>query len=258
LSLLGELIDVLSRFTVDDVLHFEEMYDEQFHALRYLYSKSTNNDVFIALVLMNSTVSYQLSCSGERWWWEFARYFSDIKSISLEKLPEKFAMFLSESRCGGRLRQQKLSRIRRAWSLIRLYAQRLEWLIKNQKTFTIKLARTLNASVSAKTIVFTAKMLNYALRIVTKQRIVAPMELDIPLDSRIRAISKALCIEDPLTFWRELSRKLRIPPLHLDSLLWVGFRLAEDPSIIEKFIGDRKLAEYIEVMRKIREAMRSR
>ncbi len=258
MSLLNELIEKLKCFTVDDTLHFEEMFDEQFHALKYLHSKSINDAVFLSLVVLNALISYQLSCSGERYWWEFARYFSNMKNIQFENIPEVFIEFLSKTTCGRRLRSQKISRIRRAWNVVKQYATRIDWLIKNQKTFSLKLARALNSAASAKTIVFSVKMLNYALRIVTKRKIISPMSVDIPLDSRIRTISKVLGVENSLEFWRMTSRRLGIPPLHLDSLLWIGFRLADHIEDISKFLEDRRIVEFLMVMRKIKQSLSHR
>lgn len=250
-SLLGRLTEKLQGFTIEKVLRFEEIYDEQFHALKYLYEKLGNKVIFLGLVVLNALVSYRLNCVAERYWWEFARYFSMVKNISLENLPDYFIEFLNKSTCGSRLREQKILRVKRSQDVIRRRINQINWLLKNQRTFMLELSEALNTKPSSKTIVFAIKMLNYALRIITGQKIVAPMSIDIPLDSRIIKISRVLKIKNPLEFWRRLSRKLGIPPLHLDSLLWIGLRIAPDIENLRKFLSDEKLVEFLLIMREI-------
>jgi DNA-(apurinic or apyrimidinic site) lyase len=58
-------------------------------------------------------------------------------------------------------------------------------------------------------------MFIYACRIATGGELGAPFEIEIPLDVRLRKIAPSL------EFWRNLSREVNIPPLHLDTLVWV-------------------------------------
>lgn len=254
--LLNKLIEKLQGFTIESVLNFEETFDEQFHALKYLHEKLASEKVFLGLVILNALVSYQLNCTAERYWWEFARYFSTTKNHNLEKLPEIFIEFLNRTECGSRLKTQKILRAKRAWKAIVKRINDVDWLLHNQRTFMLELSEALNSKPSSKTIVFAMKMLNYALRITTGRRIVAPMSIDIPLDSRILKISKALGIENPLEFWRKLSRRLEIPPPHLDSLLWIGLRIAPNVDQIETFIRDKRLIEFLLVMKEVHELIR--
>lgn len=222
-----ELIEILKSISIVDILEFEENYDEQFIALKYMYFHMADPKKFVSLVVVNALVCYQLSCTGEKYWWEFARHFAG-GDVDIASLPEPFIDFILGSKCNRRLRNIKISRILRIWPLIVRYTDSIEWLIKNQWQFAKIIAQNLKTKLSSKTIVFMVKMLNYALRIVTNKRIVAPFEADIPLDSRIRRISKNLGIKEPLLFWREISGIVGIPCLHIDSLLWISSRLARE------------------------------
>lgn len=64
-------------------------------------------------------------------------------------------------------------------------------------------------------------MFGYGLRIIG-YKIIYPFEIDIPIDNRISKISK------DIKFWRELSKNVNIPPLHIDSIIWITFGLNID------------------------------
>ena len=76
------------------------------------------------------------------------------------------------------------------------------------------------------------KMFIYACRIATGKPIMAPFGIDIPLDVRLKKIA------DDLGFWRSLARRLGIPPLHLDALVWVT--MGADKRFIENLPEDLK------------------
>ena len=70
------LINLLKRLRIEDIKKLEENFDEQFVALKYLYKNIVDKESFPVLVILNSLVSYQLNTTGEKYWWEFSRYFS--------------------------------------------------------------------------------------------------------------------------------------------------------------------------------------
>ncbi len=230
---LSELIAALSCLDINDVMRFEEMFDRQYHALSHMYDALSEPSVFLGLIVLNALVCYQLSCGGEDYWWEFSEHFSS-KPPHLSDATHRLIEFVSTSRCNGRLRDQKKRRIVRAQDYVWKRCASPDSLIGEQLEFIRGLAGNLRTSMRAKTIAFAAKILNYGLRIITKKRIPAPQEIDIPLDSRIIKISRALGIRNPVLFWREVAREIGIPPLHIDSILWVGYRLVSTP---QKNIG---------------------
>ena len=87
------------------------------------------------------------------------------------------------------------------------------------------IAKFMKANRQSKTIVFAIKMFGYATQIITKQNTIYPMEISIPIDSRIKTIYKK---QFPNTdhndnqvqqYFDNLAIKYNIPPLHLDSIL---------------------------------------
>jgi len=243
LEQMEELIKILKSISIVDIFEFEENYDEQFMAIKHMYFYMKDPKKFVSLVVVNALVCYQLNCTGEEYWWEFSHYFAG-RDLSTRNVSELFIGFISKSRCNRRLRNIKIRRIRKIWPLIVRHINDIEWLVENQWQFAKIISDGLRTKLSSKTIVFMVKMLNYALRIVTNKRIVAPFEADIPLDSRIERISESLGIKNPLLFWREVSRIVGIPCLHIDSLLWISLRLiGEEHCHIDSKIG--RLVAYI-------------
>lgn len=224
--ILHEVVNVLKEFTLDEVLEFEEKYDPQFLALKRLYNRIRESDIFVALVCLNALVCYQLNCRGEEYWWEFSDFFVSNK-LCCSQILKSILDFLQQSKCNRRLLSQKVRRVKKAYVVVRRYSSKIDWLIENQARFAERISGMLNTRKNAKTIVFTIKMLNYSLRIITNKKIVAPFELDIPLDNRIKRISDGLGIKSPIDFWRRVSRIINIPPLHIDSLLWLSYRMKD-------------------------------
>jgi DNA-(apurinic or apyrimidinic site) lyase len=86
-----------------------------------------------------------------------------------------------------------------------------------------------------KTIVFSIKIFGYGLRIIG-YKIIFPFEIFIPIDNRIGKISK------DKKFWIELSKKVNIPLLHIDSIIWITMGMNNEE--IEK-IDNKELREKI-------------
>jgi len=238
------LLRILEKFTLAEVMEIEEKLDEQYIVLKELFSKIELPRIFLALVVLNAISSYQLNCKGEDYWREFSEYFSRISSKVLEvetadELLMLFKEFLINSKCNKRLLRQKLRRVIKLRRLIASILEEPEPYLKNPLHLTQELARSLETSASAKTVVFAVKMFCYASRISlsVKPDSVLLSQIDIPLDSRILKISKSLGVKEAREFWRKISRRTGIPPLHLDSLLWIGYRLAKENKLtgIEKF-----------------------
>lgn len=77
----------------------------------------------------------------------------------------------------------------------------------------------------SKTVLFTLKMFGYGRRHIYGDR-AFPMDIPIPVDSRIRRISQR--IWGPLNDkeiqakWSDVAAETGIPPLHWDTLIWVN------------------------------------
>jgi len=77
----------------------------------------------------------------------------------------------------------------------------------------------------AKTIVFAVKIFSYWARNIFKKINYFPEEINVPIDSRLIALFEKYKweYEDIWKFYLDLSKKLNIPELHLDALLWVNY-----------------------------------
>jgi len=204
---LKRLSQVLKEFSLEDALRLEK-FDRQYRALENLYNSLRDEGLFLKLVLVNALLSYQLPTKGEIYWENFARFFAKNPS------PERFEEFLK--RHNNRFLNSKLRRLQKVLRVVeRLTVEELKSFCQNPTLLLDYLSENLRQEKSAKTLVFAVKMFIYACRIATGGKLVAPFEIEIPLDVRLRKIAPSL------EFWRNLSREVNIPPLHLDTLVWV-------------------------------------
>jgi len=218
------LIEILKNFSLKEVLEIEERFDEQFKALKYLYDNLISKNHFCVLVLLNALISYQLSGTGEQYWWEFSKYFAQVKEIS--NPVDALVDFLRNSKFNMRLINQKVSRLRKLRYIINIIYNESSYYANAPVLLQHKIAKTLNTSADAKTVVFAIKMFNYACRIMFNRDYILPFEISIPVDIRIRRISERLGVSINIVgFWNEIAKIVNIPPLHLDSLLWITLGL---------------------------------
>jgi len=228
-SKLEELKELISRFSLEEILKFEEKYDRQYLALKKLYENLKNEELFLKLIVLNSVNAFKLRYKGEVFHELFSEFFSKNKDIS------KFKEFLEKY--NNIFLSTKIKRFEKTKALVENLSLKD---FENLKKFVSLLAKTLNQKVNDKTIVFTAKMLGYGLRIIGKD-ITFPFEISIPIDYRIGKISK------DKNFWRNLSEKTKIPQLHIDSLIWITYNLelekVEDASLKEKL---KRLKDFLQ------------
>ena len=219
--------DLLKGFNISDVFDIEELYDEQFHALRALFDKRDNGRYFCVLVLLNGLVSYKLSGTGEDYWWEFSNYF--VANGFSGNPVEDIISFLGVSRYNKRFLNTKISRVKKFSRVYGRILTNIEYYSENFLELRRLISRALGAREDSKTVVFSIKMFNYAVRIAYGKKVSLPMEIAIPLDFRILKISKWLGLKerDSLNFWFDLSRTIGIPPPHVDSILWIAVNLAK-------------------------------
>jgi DNA-(apurinic or apyrimidinic site) lyase len=85
----------------------------------------------------------------------------------------------------------------------------------------------MNQKKDAKTIVFAVKMFSYWARNVFWYLEKFPFDLMIPVDSRLENLYKKYnwtwTKKEIKDYYINLSKKLNIPPLHLDAILWVDY-----------------------------------
>ncbi|WP_456483064.1 N-glycosylase/DNA lyase [Methanopyrus kandleri] len=234
----------LRKVTLREIRVIEEYVDVQYRAIEALMDTLPSTDL-IRLTVANALVSYQLSSSGEDWWREFSSYFRERRP---RDIVGEYAQFLPRSRGNRRLIRQKLRRLHRA----KAFLEELSWqdaksYYRDMNRLRLDLARVLNADPESKTIVFAVKMFGYALRAITDKFRPYPFEIPIPVDARVERITRRITNDDPQLYWNSIARRTGIPPLHLDSILWVG--TSRDPEVkrlLAKVLP--KLMEELEVL----------
>jgi DNA-(apurinic or apyrimidinic site) lyase len=210
-----ELIKILKQFNYNDIRYIEEKLDKQYVALSNLYKNLKDPLLFFKLVLINSLLSYQLSMRGEEYWTKFSEFFSNKKDLTA------FEEFLKKY--NKRFLNTKLKRLEKVKKFVEnLTLKDFDLFIEEPNLYLEKISSYLNQDKSAKTLVFSLKMLFYAYRIVSNEFKKFPFGIMIPLDVRIKKIS------DDKEFWKKLENKVGIPLLHLDAILWVSFGLKEE------------------------------
>ncbi|RUM90014.1 MAG: transcriptional regulator [Thermovibrio sp.] len=207
-----KLLSLLRGFSPSDIEEIERR-DRQYKALEKLYEKVEDKELFFKLVILNALLSYQLQTKGETYWENFSKFFSENPSI------DKFSEFLSKF--NRRFLQAKLKRFKRAKECVdRLFEKySLRDLGENLLVLVDELSKCMNQRRDSKTIVFSAKMFMYGYKIVFGEEPKNLEKIEIPLDSRLKKIFPEL------KTWRELSSKLKIPPVKLDALVWVPMGL---------------------------------
>jgi DNA-(apurinic or apyrimidinic site) lyase len=219
------LLSVLGKFSPSDIDEIEKR-DRQYRALKKLFEKIRDKELFFKLVVLNALLSYQLQTKGETYWENFSKFFSENPSI------DKFPEFLSKF--NRRFLQAKLRRFKRAKECVNSIFEKysLKDLGENLSILVEELSKCLKQKKDSKTVVFSAKMFMYGYKIVFGKEPKNLEGIEIPLDSRLKKIFPEL------KTWRELSSKLKIPPIKLDALVWVPMGLRK-----------RDLDEYPEELR---------
>lgn len=207
-----QLLEILKSFSVEDIIFLEEN-DRQYKALEKLYENIKDENLFFSLVVINALLSFQLIMKGEKYWEKFSEFFSEKKDISA------FTEFLTKY--NPRYLEMKISRLKKAEKCLGSVKNWVEF-AKDLKSLLFFLSKCMNQSPEAKTIVFAVKMYIYVYRIVTQEKLLAPLGIMIPLDSRITSISS------DKGFWHNLERDSSIPLLHIDSILWVTMGLKKE------------------------------
>ncbi|MFP3290137.1 MAG: N-glycosylase/DNA lyase [Candidatus Nanopusillus acidilobi] len=208
-----DLIDILSKFSIEEILYFEENFDLQYRYLRFLYKNIKNQDLFLKLIVINSLLAFQLSYKGEKFWKIFSIYFSKHNN----DIYNNFLSFIDLY--NKRYKEIKIKRLNRIYNWIKdkdllIYKDDL---VK----FNSEIAKVMGQNIYDKTIVFSTKIYGYGLRIIG-YKIIFPFEIFIPIDNRIGKISK------DKNYWIKLSKETNIPLLHIDSLIWITMGLNND------------------------------
>ncbi len=214
-----ELYKKLSNYKLIDALELESN-DRQFIALKKLWEKLLDKELFLALTIANSIICYQLSWKWEDYWEEFSQYFSDIKIIE-SNLLEELSIFIANSKNNKRFIATKQARLEKLRPFIDIFFWKWKYYYENMAELRDILAKTMKQKKDAKTIVFAVKMFGYSSRTIF-DFIEYPLEISIPVDSRLTNlfdIYKGEYQDINLFYW-DLSEKIKISPLHLDWIVW--------------------------------------
>lgn len=231
----NNFFEKLKKYNLDDAIKFEEN-DRQFLALKNLWENIEKQDgkneekiyFYLSLVLWNSIVCYQLSGKWEDYWEEFWEYFSTKFKKNFEKkyILEILEEFLRNCKKNKRFTEMKIWRIKKFFIFLEQdFFEKEKYFYENMLELQEKIAKTMNQKKDAKTVVFAVKMFSYSARNIFGL-LYFPLDLMIPIDSRLTFLfekynfDKDLKIED---FYLDLSKKINIPMMHLDAILWTNF-----------------------------------
>lgn len=220
-----KLLEKLSWNNIETAIK-QENNDFQFLSLKKLHTNIENKEIYLFLVMANALVTYQLSWKWEAYWEEFSSYFSNIRNLSKENIIAELQNFIKNSKNNKRLVDVKMQRLEKLHKFINIFQNKQDFYYESMEILRDDLALLMNQARDAKTIVFAVKMFSYAARNYTGKFISFPYEIEIPIDSRLETIyeiyntDKTLKIKD---FYKILSKKLDIPALHLDAIIWCNY-----------------------------------
>lgn len=234
----------LANFDIINAIKIEES-DLQFIALKNMYNKLENKELYLAFIIVNSVICYQLSSTWEKYWTEWsekvcdfieksdmshlirgkAKYeqgdFTNFKSIIFDF----FSDFLPNSKGNKRFVSVKLWRIEKILPFLDKFIWNEKYYYENMIVLRDELANMMNQKKSAKTIVFAVKMFSYWARVFFDKVIYFPNKISIPIDSRLTNMFEKYKWDytNIDKFYEDLAIKTNIPPLHLDAILWVNY-----------------------------------
>lgn len=218
------LYEKLKNWTLEDAKKIEET-DRQFLALQRLEKSFENKEFYLALIISNAIICYQLSGTGEKYWEEFSEYFvSGNFQPKKEDVLNELAKFIRQSKNNKRFVEAKIQRLQK----LNPFLDNFWWNARNYYDNMLKLrddlAKTMGQKSDAKTIVFAVKMFYYWAKNIYGDK-TFPKEISIPIDSRLTNLFEKYKgnYTDINKFYLDLSEKLNIPMLHLDAVLWVNY-----------------------------------
>jgi len=227
----NKVANILRKVGLDRILSIELM-DPQFKAIKNL--STACRELSPILSYLNALVSYQLNCRGEDYWWEFSDYMRRICTIiGDDKIVEILIEFIKSSKCnrvGKDIKARRVLRLRNVLSDICKLSFREDYISVWKLTYKV-----LESKPYSKTVVFSIKMLYYGLRAIRNRVKTLPYEIPIPIDRRIAKITYSIglilgtkhwsqilrCPQIATKAWSLISKLSSIPPLHIDSLIWL-------------------------------------
>lgn len=252
------MVSILSRIGLDKIMLLEEM-DPQYSALKTIRDSLGCRQAYL-IAVANALVSYRLSGYGEDYWMETAEYFTRKKHVS--NLREAFMEFLLGSKYNRLLVDKKLERLEKLFA-----SKTFSQLRSNPSSYCRdlyslcrELARIYGQDTTAKTIVFAVKMYSYVCRLCEGVPAV-DYRIDIPVDKRVVEFTVLSHLVTPgytkttscsikkivdellsrqrkivVKVWRLVSKETGIPPLQLDTVIWLLTKYIKNSSSCNEFI----------------------
>ncbi len=222
-----ELYNKLKNHTIKEAIQIEEE-DRQFIALKNLYKKISDKNLYLSLILSNAVICYQLSWKWEDYWEEFSDYFSPPPTPLLTKEGEvigRLIDFIKQSKNNKRFVDTKIKRLGKLEPFLEKFIWQEEIYYNDMEKLRDDLACVMKQKKDAKTIVFAVKMFAYWARNLFDKINYFPQDITIPVDSRLANLFEKYCWDytDVAKFYFDLSKKLWIPELHLDAIVWVDY-----------------------------------
>ncbi|MFN3803630.1 MAG: N-glycosylase/DNA lyase [Pyrobaculum sp.] len=246
-----EVIEAIRHFGMDAVFSLERR-DPQFVAVCKA-AKRHGEEAGARLAMLNALVSYKLVGKGEEHWGFFGDYFS---TRHVGNICGDFVAYLKAS---PYLRLGLESRKRRVLKLCG-YVPDLE----NLKKTWGDISTALKSPPTQKTVVFAIKILNYVYMCTRGVDRPLPFEIPLPVDYRVAYLTWcAKLVDIPpeeamrrqkeiQTTWSYIAHAAGIPPLHVDTLLWLagraviyGENIHQIPEGLLKVFAKREECKYL-------------
>jgi len=194
-----------------------ELQDPQLISLKNLRTKCMGK-AFYELVIGASIIAYRLRRSGEDFWAAFSQFEHSCEDPYFSV--ESYIIRERELARNAKIRRIRMLREKRAMLLKRIngYFEDLSLLYRD--------LMGIFGNRYQKTVSFACKMFHYAM-IVDGRHGKVPMDIPIPLDSRVRRITQKLGIVGEssdrdcyLRAWKLVSDLSGIDQMHVDVFLW--------------------------------------
>lgn len=225
----------IQKYDISKIKKLEQN-DPQFLALKQARKDIKNKDenLFLYLTIQCALVGYQISGSGELWRTEFWNKISDdrdiLKSLRNEKKSNtnRRYQFLTTSKYNKRIYNIKTKRLVKFENILQDDLD-LQSYSNKMSTLQQMISKTMNRPKQSKTITFAIKMFGYACEIINKKETIYPMDIFIPIDSRIKKIYATQFPDNDIDeekiqeYFNTLSIHYNISPLHLDSILRLDY-----------------------------------
>lgn len=206
------------------------------------------------IMFTNALISYQLGMPGERYWVSFAHLIVGECPTNYEEVLNRVSQTLQHLH--GLAVKAKEKRLNKLKMCTDLYDSILG---SDLNMLRRRVAKCLDANIDDKTVVFAVKMLYYGMKALGINTTL-PYNIPVPVDRRVIKISylsglvdfgevgwKASQLDEVTSklfkkpqvvrdAWNAVSLRCGIPPLHLDTVLW----------LFGKYVGSRSRAEVLE------------